>query len=186
MNALASATSNPTEKFEIAGERLNYILDQIEFKKGRGRVVAFFDFLVAADVGLEELNYTTCRSWFADHAPPMKKIDLVFQALTKSYKFQVDVATLKAWWKLGGSTNPYEQESKSEVITQKTRRTEMSRLVSEIAGDQMASIPLEDLVAVIDVLVEFDHHVSTSKKLDERYLVAICDYLLFKNGKLGP
>lgn len=155
-----------TEAFELPGERLNHILDQIGFKQGRGRVADFQNFLTEQSPDqFPELKYTTVRSWFQEHAPPMRKIDAVMQALQQVYRFHHDISQIKTWWKVGGfypfvggsgeptpSITELQQDAKDNE--EKLQFVIMS-LVTEETGDLFKSLSSQDLVIIKDRVVRF-------------------------------
>lgn len=155
-----------TEAFESPGERLNHLLDQIGFKQGRGRVADFQSYLTEKSPGLfSDLKYTTVRSWFQEHAPPMRKIDAVIQALQKEYPFHHDISQIKTWWKVGGFY-PFVNDSgdPSPSITDLQRDAKdneeklqfvVMSLVTEETGELFKSLSSQDLVKLKDKVVKF-------------------------------
>jgi len=148
-----------TETFESPGDRLNHILDQIKFKQGRGRVSEFKNYLAERLLdGASDLKYTTVRSWFQEHAPPMRKIDDIMQALQQEYPFKHDISQIKTWWKLGGLypfvdyLNP--NIAKIQQDKEKLQFVVMS-LVTEETGELFKSLSSENLINLKDKAVKF-------------------------------
>ena len=148
--------------FELAGDRLNHLLDQIGFKKGRGRVAEFQNYLSenAPDV-FSDLKYTTVRSWFQEHSPPMRKIDAVIKALQSEYTIHENIPQIKTWWKLGGlypfsgsDENVVESEGRFEDIDEKIQFIVMS-LVTEEAGELFQELSGSELVGLKDKVIQF-------------------------------
>jgi len=165
------------EAFELPGERLNHILDQIGFKQGRGRVAEFQNYLAEKSPGVfADLKYTTVRSWFQEHSPPMRKIDAAIQALQFEYKFRHDISQIKTWWKVGGfypfvnesgepapSITDLQQEAKDNE--EKLQFVIMS-LVTEETGEHFKSLSSKDLVRLKDKVAQFAQDYSDPFKTD--------------------
>lgn len=54
------------------------------------------------DETFSDLKYTTVRSWFKDHTPPMQKVNAIVDSLNEQYQFHHDLSQIKTWWKVGG------------------------------------------------------------------------------------
>lgn len=159
-------TNTDAESFELSGDRLNHLLDQIGFKQGRGRVSEFQNYLAEKSPALfSDLKYTTVRSWFQEHSPPMRKIDAAIQALQYDYTFCHDISQIKTWWKLGGFY-PFINKSGDPTPTitdlqQKTKDNEeklqfvIMSLVTEETGELFKSFATKDLVRLKDKVVQF-------------------------------
>ena len=167
-------------EFDTPGERLNHILDQIGFKKGRGRVTEFQAYLTsAAPDNFSDLKYSTVRSWFQYHAPPMRKIDVIIQLLQNDYPFQNDISQIKTWWKVGGyypfSTDDASSKSGSDAefteFEEKMQFISMS-LVTEITGDNFSSLSSQDLIIIKDKVIEFAKDYADPYKTEcpQKYL----------------
>lgn len=155
-----------TEAFESPGDRLNHILDQIGFKQGRGRVADFQIYLTETSPDLfSDLKYTTVRSWFQDHAPPMRKIDAIIQALQKEYPFHHDISQVKTWWKVGGFypfiSNTGEPTPTITDLQRDVKENEdklqfvVMSLVTEETGEAFKSLSSHELVRLKDKAVKF-------------------------------
>ena len=85
------------------GERLKHILDKANFAPGRarGRIKAFHEYLVDKDE-FNSLKYSTVLSWFHEHAPPAKNIELIINILHEEYDFKCPPANIIKWWKHAG------------------------------------------------------------------------------------
>lgn len=149
------------------GDRLNYLLDQIGFISGRGRVVAFQNYLIenAADM-FEDLKYTTVRSWFQEHAPPMRKIDSIIEALQLNYPFDVDKTSLKTWWKLGGeppfaTNNP--KDGLDKEFVEKLEFVVMSFIIEE-AGESFSRLDTSELIHIKNSMVSFAKDYANPSK----------------------
>ena len=148
---------NSIEVLESPGDRLNHLLDQIGFRQGRGRVTDLQSYLAEKSPDLfSDLKYTTVRSWFQEHAPPMVKVDAIIQALQKEYTFHHDISQIKAWWKIGGfypftdqSAGPKpdidELKRDFEKHEEKLQYIIMA-LVAEETGECFHSLSIEDLL----------------------------------------
>lgn len=116
------------------GERLNYLLDLIGFRVGRGRISEFQEYLIKKVPGLEDLKYSTVRSWFNAHSPPMKKVNLIVDALHSDYEFSVNVDQIKVWWKLGG-LSPFDDSVVLESTSDKLQFLVTSLVTEELRKD---------------------------------------------------
>lgn len=128
------------------GERLNHLLDLIGFRIGRGRIPEFQNYLIENVSGMEHLKYSTVRSWFNEHSPPMKKVNLIINALHKEHKFSVDVDQIKVWWKLGGKS-PF-QEPASEISKETTDKLQflIASIVKEESGENFTALSSAALI----------------------------------------
>lgn len=151
-----------TEAFNTPGERLHYLLDQIGFKQGRGRVAEFQSFLMEqSPEGLEDLKYTTVRSWFYEHAPAMRKIDAIIEALQKKYTINQNISQIKTWWKLGGYFPFPDQSAEAENIQKELYEKEQKlqfqimSLVTEETGDRFAKLSGRDLLRIKEKALTF-------------------------------
>lgn len=168
-------------EFYTTGERLNHILDKIGFKHGRGRVTEFHSYLKEYEVEVfNDLKYTTVRSWFQDHTPKMKKIDVIFIALQKNYEFNHDISQIKTWWKLGGYY-PFEEKLDFEELGEKIfSENELDKklqfkvitLVTEESGNAFSDLSYEDLMKLKDKALQFAQDYRNPFKADcpEEYL----------------
>lgn len=163
--------------FDLAGDRLNHILDQIGFKQGRGRVVEFQSYLIdKAPNVFSDLKYTTVRSWFQEHSPPMRKIDAAMQALQHDYTFHHDISQIKTWWKVGGFY-PFVNESSDPVPSINVLQQEATdnneklqfvvmSLVTEETGDLFNTLSSKDLIMLKDKVIHFAQDFSDPFKTD--------------------
>jgi hypothetical protein len=152
--------------YKTPGERLSHILDQIGFKSGRGRVTDFQGYLVnTSPKHFKDLKYSTVRAWFRDHAPPMRKIDTIIEALQINFRFQHDVSHIKTWWKAGGfypffDTPPTSQPTirelldKINIIKEKLPFIIMS-IINEETGDSFKSLSGSELIRISDKASNF-------------------------------
>lgn len=165
------------ELYQTTGERLNHLLDQIGFKSGRGRMAAFQTFLSEQEPEVfSDLKYTTVRSWFQDHAPPMKKVDVVMQALEKEYVFRNDVAQIKTWWKLGGfypfvDEKGHVKPTAEELLKTRSEDEEklqflVMSLVKEEAGDNFNEIPGSELIEIKEKAMDFARDFADPFKIE--------------------
>lgn len=146
--------------FNTVGERLSHILDQIGFKHGRGRIQDFQAYLIdRKPESFSDLKYTTVRSWFHDSAPPMKKINIIIDALQEFYLFKNDISQIKSWWKLGGYY-PFSHDSKPTDVNeskslgeQKLQFIVMS-MVTEEAGHDFNSLSGEQLIQIKEKAIQ--------------------------------
>jgi len=102
--------------FATTGQRLSHILDKAGFRQGHGRVKELVSFL---DSSLAGIRYTTVRSWFHDHAPPLAKIESILRELNKAYPLNVDLQLVATWWKAGGHY-PFGSELEAKPSTRST------------------------------------------------------------------
>lgn len=90
-------------KYATPGERLTHLLDKIGFESGRGRTRALYNRLVDSSVEeFSDLKFGTVRSWFHNHAPPMRKVTSIIDLLSENYSFKPDKEQVSVWWKVGG------------------------------------------------------------------------------------
>lgn len=148
------------------GDRLNLILDQIGFKQGRGRVIDFQNYLMERfPKEFRTLKYTTVRAWFQGHAPPMRKIDAIIDALQLEFQFHHDISHIKTWWKVGGPC-PFNDETSEELASihqlQQKRRAVQEKLsfiimsiVTEETGEHFKSLSASDLIHISDKATTF-------------------------------
>jgi len=165
------------ELYKTTGDRLNHLLDQIGFKSGRGRMAALQAFLIdKAPETFSDIKYTTVRSWFSDHAPPMKKINAIMEALENDYVFNHDIDQIKTWWKLG-AYYPFVGEDGQAQRTvkelEKVRSDEEERLqflvmslVKEEAGDNFSEIPGSELLEIKEKALDFARDFSDPFKVE--------------------
>ena len=151
-----------SEAFITPGERLNYLLDQIGFKQGRGRVAEFQTFLMEqSPESFADLKYTTVRSWFQEHAPAMRKIDAIMEALQTEYSINQNISQIKTWWKLGGYFPFAEQPDEAESIQKEIDETEQKlqfqimSLVTEETGESFAKLSSRDLYRIKEKALTF-------------------------------
>ena len=163
------SSPNNDELFETTGNRLSHILNQIGFKHGRGRIQDLQSYLI--DIKPEifsDLKYTTVRSWFHDSAPPMKKVDVIIEALQNDYLFQNDISQIKTWWKVGGyypfshDSKPTALEPSNSINEQKLQFIVMSIVTeetgkefNELSGDELTQIKEKALQLVKDFIDPF-------------------------------
>ena len=172
--------------FKEPGERLNHILDKIEFKEGRGRSTKLQDYLSSVEPSeFGDLKYTTIKSWFGNNSPTMKKIDLIINALHKDYGFNYNIEQIKSWWKVGGvypfdelfSTNkPSVSEIQSKI---KANEDKLDFLITSLVVEESRSL-IDDLdgsqlCAIKDKAMEFARNFSDPYKTQcsDVYLRAI-------------
>jgi len=178
MNQDAEGTPDRVEaSYELPGERLNLILDQLGFKKGRGRQTEFHQYLVDSNVDIfHDLKFRTVRSWFRDISPPMRKIQLITQALDAKYSLGENVSQIQAWWKVGG-LNPFSnKETLSEnSVTSLQRQVQDNQqkasfvtmsLVKEEAGDFFDSLSGAELLKIKETVDAFSRDFSDPLKID--------------------
>jgi hypothetical protein len=155
-----------THSYDLPGDRLSTILDQIGFKQGRGRVLDFQNYLRdTSPKDFKDLKYTTVRAWFQNHAPPMRKIDAVIDALQVEFQFNHDISHIKTWWKVGGPC-PFDSETIAErasihqleqkigLYKEKLAFIIMS-IVTEEAGEHFKSLSGSDLTRISDKVKAF-------------------------------
>lgn len=157
------------EAFELPGDRLNYILDQIGFKQGRGRVADFQNYLAEKSPSVfTDLKYTTVRSWFQEHSPPMRKIDAIIKTLQIDYTFHLDISQIKTWWKIGGSF-PFTKKHEvvdTEITNDDQEKLEflvMSLLIEE-AGGNSKSFDTNSLIAIKNYILKFAKDFADPQK----------------------
>jgi hypothetical protein len=150
-----------TDTHDSPGDRLSLILDRIGFKQGRGRVIDFQNYLKeTSPENFKDLKYTTVRAWFQDHAPPMRKIDAIIDALLVEFPFHHDISHIKTWWKVGGPY-PFSDETPAELasfqqlqqkiksVKEKLPFTIMS-IVRDETGKHFKSLSGSDLIHISD------------------------------------
>lgn len=156
--------------FETPGERLNHILDNAEFKRGRGRPTEFHHFLKEnAANAFEDLKYTTVRAWFSVNSPPMKKIIPIIECLDRVYGFknlQNSIEEVKTWWKVGGYY-PFETriEVPSDVESKKLEFLLPSIILEEVGEDfqDLSTDSLEEIKsATLKFAIEFSDPTITT------------------------
>ncbi|MGD8909009.1 MAG: hypothetical protein PVI92_06630 [Chromatiales bacterium] len=170
------------------GNRLSLILDQIGFKQGRGRVIDFQTYLKKTSPQFfKDLKYTTVRAWFQDHAPPMRKIDAIFDALLVEFSFQHNISHIKTWWKAGGPY-PFCDEIPAELMSlhrkinavkEKLPLTVMS-IVREETGEHFKALSGSDLIHISDKTANFaeDFLNPFSIECPDEYLRLVVRYEL--------
>ncbi len=153
------------QPYATPGERLNYILDHIGFKKGRGRVKSFQLYLQEQQPeNFSQIKYSTVRSWFQNSSPQMSKIDAIISLLQTSYTFHHDISQIKTWWKISGfnpfvdtlgNTSPtlFHLQQKTKDNEEKLQFIVMS-LVTEITGKYFNSLTSTELVEIKDKAVK--------------------------------
>lgn len=153
---------------EYPGERLAHILDQIGFKHGRGRIDDLHKFLVEKRPDVyADLKYTTVRSWFHNSAPPMKKIDIIIEALQNDYVIQYNISQIKTWWKVGGyypfataidsekiSDNSSNRGGSVQPISEQKLQFIVMSLVTEETGDEFNELTGEQLVQIKEKAIQ--------------------------------
>ena len=150
------------------GERLNKLLDHSGFKRGRGRIPEFQMYLVNKKIPeFETLKYSTVRSWFDDHAPPMKKISLIVDQLHKDFVLQIDIEQLKIWWKLGGiSPFPASLDNSYEGEVEKKLRFLITSIVTEQCGRDFEKLPSSTLVDIKEKAIGLAKDFANTEKVD--------------------
>jgi hypothetical protein len=161
--------------FAAAGCRLSHILDKIGFREGRGRVTELHEHITSrcADP-LTDLKYTTVRSWFNDHTPSMKKIEMIIDSLSEDYPIEHDLSQIKAWWKVGGyypfvnikqsDELPYFKQAHNDYM-EKLQYIIMS-LVTEEAGDFFETLSADDLRVIQRNTMQFADDFSNPHKIE--------------------
>lgn len=161
-----TSTKEKTNAFNLPGDRLSHILDQLGFKQGRGRVTDFQNYLKRiCPQEFKDLKYTTVRAWFQDHAPPMHKIDKIIDALQIDYEFHNDISHIKTWWKAGGfypffdkstkkTSSFYGLQQEIKTVKEKLPFVIMS-IVMEETGDHFSSVSGSDLIRISDRATNF-------------------------------
>jgi hypothetical protein len=144
------------------GERLNHILDLIGFKVGRGRIPEFQEYLMNKVPGMETLKYSTVRSWFNNHAPPMKKVNIIVDVLHDDYDFSVNVYQIKVWWKLGG-LSPFNDSDISESTSDKFQFL-VTSMVTEESGKDFNLMSSDKLVDVKNKAIDFAEEFADPNK----------------------
>lgn len=152
------------KSFKSPGDRLEHLLSQIGFQTDRGIITDLHTYLTTSDpIHFSNLSYGTVRGWFADNAPPMKRIDLIIDALQKQYAFDFDLVHIKTWWKVGGfypfiETVPKEElaklDSEARLKREKTAFVIMA-LVTEESGVAFDSLSADELKSISDVANQF-------------------------------
>lgn len=137
------------------GERLSHLLDLIGFKVGRGRIPEFQTYLNNKQIPeLSSLKYSTVRSWFSNHAPPMKKVNKIIDALNEDFDFYCDLQQIKVWWKLGGiSPFPVTVNTNSTNFnSSEDKRYKLNFLITSMvkdeSGESFDTISSNSLIAV--------------------------------------
>lgn len=158
-----------TSAYNTAGERLSHILDQIGFKQGRGRVIDFQHYLTdTSPKHFKHLKYTTVRAWFQDHAPPMRKIDAIIDALQVNYHFNHDLSHIKTWWKAGGyypfyDKTPHNHPSIHELVEKISTVKEklpflIMSIVTDETGELFKTLSGSELIHISDKAIGFMEH----------------------------
>lgn len=179
------------ELYNTPGDRLSHILDQIDFKKGRGRVIDFQNYLTKTSPNdFSGLKYTTVRSWFRGHAPPMRKIDAIIDTLKINYRFHHDASHIKTWWKAGGfypfydtppANHPTIREiiDKIAIIKEKLPFIIMS-IINEETGEIFKSLSGSELIRISDKASKFAENFLDPLNIDcpDEYLRLIVKHEL--------
>ena len=104
--------------FEHAGERLDHILEIVNFASGRGRVNKLYELLKESSPDVfGDIKYSTVKSWFQGKTPPIKKLQEALHCLTKEHPIPApaDFNLVMNWWKMGGpypfDVNPDNEDS---------------------------------------------------------------------------
>lgn len=146
--------------FQKTGTRFRHLLDAIGFKEGRGRINDFQEFLQKnlPDV-FGDVPYTTVRSWFKDHSPPMKKVELIVETLDKEYSIDYDLQKIKLWWKTGGSY-PFTNECRKDFNDTaddyyEKQKLKIISLVHDECGSLFDDLSTEELVKIIEKINNF-------------------------------
>lgn len=173
--------------FDSPGSRLNHLLDQISFKKGRGRATDFQNYLIKACPSVfGALKYTTAKSWFTHSAPPMGKISVIVDQLDQDYSFRYDLSLIKTWWKLGGfypfgDSNAHQL---SENYLEKLQYKVMA-LITEEAGDLFDNLTVDKLDVIKTNTIKFAHDFVDPAKNEcpENYLRIMIKHFLKASAK---
>lgn len=174
-----------TKYFKKPGERLNHILDKINFKKGRGRVSEFQEYLTnQSPEWFSEIKYTTVRSWFSEHAPPMNKINAAIEALNKNNEIPYDLSYIKTWWKVGGHY-PFEVNDNNQEASdffEKLQYKIMALISLEV--NSIEDISVEKLNQVREQTLDFARSFKDPKikECPESYLKILIQHFLNSNS----
>lgn len=169
-------SNHEEETFSSSGERLSEILDKIGFKKGRGRVTEFHNFLKDKNpTEFEDLKYTAVRSWFQETTPPIKKIDTIISTLSIEFEIKYDISQLKSWWKLGGK-NPFthtqlELDSITRSVQEHKDNEEkfqfiVMSLITEEIGQSFDQLSSDDLISIKEFALEFTKNFADPFKTE--------------------
>lgn len=161
------------EPFKIAGDRLNEVLDQIGFKKGRGRMADFQNYLMDKSPEIfSDLKYTTVRAWFLDSSPPMRKIDAIIKALQIDFELHHDIDLIKTWWKIGGSY-PFTEKYKSLSVNNGMSKEELEKLefvvmslIVEQIGNSSRHFDTTDLIVIKNYIIKFAKDFADPEKAE--------------------
>ena len=150
--------------FKTPGQRLEHLLAQIGFQKNRGVITDLHTYLAKTDPAhFSDLSYGTVRGWFAENAPPMKRIGLIIDALRENYSFNFDLVHIKTWWKVGGfypfltsesEENLAELDTEAKAKRGKTAFVIMA-LVTEESGESFDNLTTDELRVISDAANQF-------------------------------
>ncbi len=148
--------------FDTPGDRLREILDKVEFDKfqDRGRVLKFHEYLMEnnpAEFG--DMKYSTCRAWFSNNAPTMKKIDIVFETLLMNYEFNHNISHIKTWWKAGGYY-PFDnfsisQADRVDVLDKKRLEFLVMGILYEQMDKDVENVDTDKLLEIKEQTIQF-------------------------------
>jgi hypothetical protein len=172
-----------SENQQIAGDRLNKILDQAGFKRIRGRSADLFDFLNKHCPDEWDLKASTVRSWFHKSAPPMKKIVTIIELLDEYYGFKgnPELKTLQGWWKIGGD-DPFENIVAPVSEREDVRKLEflLPSIILEQIGDKFSDFRSAELEEVREFTMNFALAFSDPEltKCPDKYLKMAINHAL--------
>lgn len=150
------------------GDRLNHLLDLIGFRVGRGRVPEFQQYIRTKSIpGLQDLKYSTVRSWFSNNAPPMKKLNLIVDALHTDYEFTESVEQIKVWWKLGGAY-PFKNNVHEEFedISSDKLQFLITSMVTEACGEDFQTLSSTSLIDVKNKAIALARDFANPRKVE--------------------
>lgn len=150
------------------GERLNHILDLIGFRVGRGRIPDFQEYVIKKELPeLGDLKYSTVRSWFNNHAPPMKKVSLIIDALHHDFEFSENVDQVKVWWKLGG-IYPFRSIENEEALEDSTDKLQflITSMVKDECGEDFKAITSSSLIEVKNKAIALAKDFADPSKIE--------------------
>lgn len=152
-----------TERLKSPADRLSYILDKIEFKKGHGRVAELVRYLKETDeLNFSNLNYQTVHSWLNRNSPAMKKMIIIMECLGRGYQLGCDERRLSQWWKIGGedpfnagSLNKIEELDEERRQRQSALNFQIMAVLTAEPDSLFADLNGEQLSELVDKGVQF-------------------------------
>lgn len=154
---------------EKPGGRLTYLLDSIGFKKGRGRIRSFYQYLVDANPeSFGDLKYGAVKSWFNESTPSMSRVDDVIDALHSNFSIGFELPLIKSWWVIGGF-NPFEKQT-SNVTMENVQQTKelFDFVVQKLIAEELLKLDrppsIEDLSRAKIFVLGFIEDFADSKK----------------------